>query len=372
MNAASPSPQTWEVQGSKLRIAIVTDAWAPQTNGVVRTLATTCEHLRARGHEVEVISPDAYPSLPCPSYPEIRLAFPWPGAVGQRLDTFKPDAIHIATEGPLGIIARRYCLKHGLEFTTAYHTQFPAYVARRTRLPEKFFWPYIRWFHGPSARIMTATRSIRNALREHDLTHLHRWSRGVDLAEFDPDIDAPLEFAGLPRPIQLYVGRVAVEKNLPAFLSSVYPGTKVVVGDGPALRHLQREFPDAIFLGRKSGLELAACYSGADVFVFPSRTDTFGLVMIEALACGTPVAAYPVPGPLDILTDKTGAMSESLERAIDAALYCEKADCLMLATQYSWEKATDQFERGLIAAEMPLLNPHALLPVALAVAPPIA
>ena len=372
MNAASLRPQAWQVEGNRLRIAIVTDAWAPQTNGVVRTLSTTCENLRARGHEVEVISPDGYASLPCPSYPEIRLAFPWPGAVGKRLDAFKPDAIHIATEGPLGIIARRYCLKHGLEFTTAYHTQFPAYVARRTRLPEKLFWPYIRWFHGPSARIMTATRSIRNELREQGLTHLHRWSRGVDLAEFGPDVDAPLEFAALPRPIQLFVGRVAVEKNLPAFLANTYSGTKVVVGDGPAMKQLQRDYPDALFLGRKTGRELAACYAVADVFVFPSRTDTFGLVMIEALACGTPVAAFPVPGPLDILTDKVGAMCDSLERAIDAALYCEKPDCLALAAQYSWDKATDQFESGLIAAQLPVLDPQDLLPETLAVAPPIA
>jgi len=345
-----------------MRVAIVTDAWAPQTNGVVRTLATTCEVLRSRGHKVEVIAPDCFASLPCPTYPEIRLAMPRPGAVSRRLDAFAPDSIHIATEGPLGLIARRHCLKRGLGFTTAYYTQFPAYIARRTRLPERFFWPFIRRFHGPSSRIMTATTSIRDELREHGLHQLHEWSRGVDLAEFGPDAPPPAEYAGLKRPIQLYVGRVSVEKNLPAFLSLSYPGSKVVVGDGPALASLRKAFPDATFLGRKTGRELAGCYAGADVFVFPSRTDTFGLVMIEALACGTPVAAYPVTGPLDILTDKVGALSETLERAIDAALYCNKTDCLALAHQYSWEQASDQFEQGLVPAKLALPDPHVLQP----------
>ena len=309
-----------------------------------------------------MIGPDSFRSMACPTYPEIRLALPWLGEVGSRLDRFAPDAIHIATEGPLGMIARRHCLKRDWQFTSAYHTQFPAYLARRTRLPERLFWPFIRWFHGPAARIMTATGSIRNELRGQGLHHLHLWSRGVDLADFGPDAPSPPEFAELEGPIQLYVGRVSIEKNLPAFLGNRYPGSKVVVGDGPALGALAAAYPDVLFLGRKTGRELAGCYAGADVFVFPSRTDTFGLVLIESLACGTPVAAFPASGPLDILTDSVGAMSETLERAIDAALYCESDDCRALARQYSWENATSQFEQGLVPAQIPVIDPAELLP----------
>ncbi|MFN4113504.1 MAG: glycosyltransferase family 4 protein [Sphingomonadaceae bacterium] len=339
---AAPFPQ---------RIAVVTDAWAPQMNGVVRTLTTTCDLLRARGHEVMVIAPDQFRSLPCPTYPEIRLALPAPGRVAQRLAGFRPDAVHIATEGPLGLAARRHCVSRGAPFTTAYHTQFPDYVARRTGLSPALFWRFIRWFHAPARRIMVATESIRQELRGHGLSQLHHWSRGVDLNCFTPSAPPPPEYASLPRPIQLYVGRVAVEKNIEAFLSSPYPGSKVVVGDGPELASLQTRFPGAHFIGRRSGIDLAGCYSGADVFVFPSRTDTFGLVMIEALACGTPVAAFPVPGPVDVVTDNVGALSEHLERAIDAALYCDRAACAAHAAGYSWEAATDQFVAGLVALD---------------------
>ncbi|MEM6857079.1 MAG: glycosyltransferase family 1 protein [Pseudomonadota bacterium] len=332
-------------------IAIVTDAWHPQTNGVVRTLSTTCDILRSWGHEVTVISPEQYRSFPAPTYPEIRLALTWPGAVGRQLAKIKPDAVHIATEGPLGFAARRYCLNRRVPFTTAYHTQFPDYLSRRTGLPASAFWPYIRWFHRPAQRIMVATETIREQLREQGLTHLNHWSRGVDLACFSPDAPRPPEYEGLEGPILLYVGRVAVEKNIEAFLTSSYPGTKVVVGDGPARASLEAKFPDALFLGKRTGRDLAGCYAGAEVFVFPSKTDTFGLVMIEALACGTPVAAFPVPGPLDILNDDVGAMSEDLDRAIDAARYCDRATCAQVGAGYSWEAATRQFLHGLVALE---------------------
>ena len=332
-------------------IAIITDAWHPQTNGVVRTLSTTCDVLRGWGHEVTVISPENYPSIPAPTYPEIRLALTAPGAVGRSLARIAPEAVHIATEGPLGLAARRFCLRRRVPFTTAYHTQFPDYIARRTGLPATAFWPYIRWFHRPAQRIMVATETIRAQLREHGLTQLTHWSRGVDLGCFSPDAPPPPEYAGIAGPILLYVGRVAVEKNIEAFLACPYPGTKVVVGDGPARASLQARFPEALFLGKRTGEALAGCYAHADVFVFPSRTDTFGLVMIEALACGTPVAAFPVPGPLDILTDTVGAMSEDLTRAIDAARYCDRRACVAYGASFSWEAATRQFLSGLVALE---------------------
>ena len=335
-------------------IAIVTDAWRPQVNGVVRTLAATREVLRRWGHSVSMISPDQFRSLPCPSYPEIRLAVTRPGIVARRLADLDPQAVHIATEGPLGLAARRYCLARNIPFTTAYHTQFPAYLARRTHLPESVFWPFIRWFHAPSQAVMVATPGIEDELRAQGISNIHRWSRGVDTALFSPAAPPPPEFAALPRPILLYVGRVAVEKNLEAFLSSSYPGTRVVVGDGPARAALAAAYPQAHFLGPRSGAQLAGCYAGADVFVFPSRTDTFGLVTIEALACGTPVAAYPVPGPQDIVTDRCGALSDNLDRAIAAASFCSPADCLARAAEFSWEAATRQFLSGLspFAAEL--------------------
>ena len=331
------------------RIAIVTDAWTPQMNGVVRTLIETGLQVQARGIAVDVIAPDRFRSIPCPTYPEIRLALACTRRVAALLRAMAPDAIHIATEGPLGLAARRYCLRNGLAFTTAYHTQFPDYIARRTRLPARWFWRYIRWFHAPSRRILVATESIGGQLRDHGLMHQHRWGRGVDLACFTPDAAPAPEYADLPRPIQLYVGRIAVEKNIEGFLDTAYPGSKVVVGDGPALAQLKARYPDAHFLGRRSGAALAGCYAGADVFVLPSTTDTFGLVVIEALACGTPVAAFPVPGPQDIVTERTGALSHDLERAIGAALLCARRDCAEYGAGYSWEAATEQFLAGLVA-----------------------
>ncbi|KRA81522.1 glycosyltransferase family 4 protein [Altererythrobacter sp. Root672] len=330
-----------------MRIAIVTDAWDPQVNGVVRTLHALTAELTKRGHEVEVISPCQFRSLPCPSYPEIRLALAGPQAVGERLAAFGPEAIHISTEGPLGWAARRWCLAHGRHFTTAYHTQFPEYLARRSHLPAGVFWPYIRHFHAPSSGIMAATPTLREQLEAHGLTRLRPWGRGVDLEQFGQDIPPPDLFLQLPRPIQLYVGRVAVEKNVEAFLSARHAGSKVVVGDGPALARLQAQFPEVMFLGRQSGRALAACYAGADVFVFPSRTDTFGLVMIEALASGTPVAAYPVPGPIDVLTAESGCLAESLGEAISGALQLDRARCRAHGRSFTWEASTDQFLAAL-------------------------
>jgi glycosyltransferase involved in cell wall biosynthesis len=332
-------------------IAIVTDAWFPQTNGVVRTLSTTCQVLRRWGHEVTIISPQDYLSVPAPTYPEIRLAITTPGAVGRELARVRPEAVHIATEGPLGFAARRYCLGRKVPFTTAYHTQFPEYFSRRTGLSPGVFWPYIRWFHRPAERIMVATETIREQLREQGLTHLKHWSRGVDLACFTPDAPCPREYAGLKGPILLYVGRIAIEKNIDAFLRCDTPGTKVVVGDGPARDALAAAFPQARFMGKRTERELAGFYAHADVFVFPSRTDTFGLVMIEALACGTPVAAFPVSGPLDVLDDDVGAMDEDLVVAIEAARGRDRQMCARYGARFSWEAATRQFLTGLVALE---------------------
>lgn len=330
-----------------MRIALVTDAWHPQVNGVVRTLTAVMGELLRRGHVVQVIAPDQFRSFPAPSYPEIRLALAGAGAVGRKIAAFAPDCIHIATEGPLGWAARRFCLRTARPFTTAYHTRFPDYLARRTGLPAELFWPAIRRFHRPAQRIMVATPAIREELRQQGLDRLHHWSRGVDTSTFHPDHVPPDLYFTLPRPIQLYVGRVAVEKNIEAFLANRHPGSKVVVGDGPALAKLQARFPHARFLGRQSGAALVGCYAGADVLVFPSRTDAFGLVMIEALACGTPVAAYPVSGPRDVLEAGSGAMAEIIEDAIAQALTYDRGQCLAHGRAYSWQASADQFLAGV-------------------------
>ncbi|QHL89808.1 glycosyltransferase [Sphingomonas changnyeongensis] len=330
-----------------MRIALVTDAWAPQVNGVVRTLEAVRATLERQGHSVAVISPDLYASLPCPTYPEIRLAIASSRSVGQRIAGFGADAVHLATEGPLCLAARRWCLRHGLPFTTAYHTQFPDYVEKRTGMPAAWIWRYIRWFHAPARAVLVSTPSIRRTLAAHGVAHLRHWGRGVDLAQFTPDAPPPPAFAGLARPIQLYVGRVAVEKNIAAFLATRHPGTRVVVGDGPARAELERLYPDALFLGALGGRALAGAYAGADVLVFPSRTDTFGLVMIEALACGTPVAAYPVSGPVDVLTAATGAMREDLGAAIAEALTRDRTACAAYGRSFSWEASAAQFLSAL-------------------------
>ncbi|WNO53202.1 glycosyltransferase family 4 protein [Stakelama saccharophila] len=334
-----------------MRIAIVTDAWEPQVNGVVRTLQSVRSVLAGQGHEVFVVSPERFYSMPCPTYPEIRLAMASTGMVGRLLRDFGADAIHLATEGPVCLAARRWCLKRGIPFTTAYHTQFPDYVAARSGIPAEWIWRYIRWFHQPAQAILASTPSVRRTLTEHGLSQVRPWGRGVDLGNFHEAARPYPAFAHLPRPIQLYVGRVAVEKNVAAFLACRHPGTKIVVGDGPARMALEAEYPGAIFMGARFGGELASIYAAADIFVFPSRTDTFGLVMIEALACGTPVAAYPVTGPLDVLTPETGVMADRLDDAIAGALRLDRAACADRARAFTWEASAAQFLDALVPIE---------------------
>lgn len=326
-----------------MRVAIITDAWSPQVNGVVRTLEATRAALTDTGHEVLIVSPDRFASIPCPSYPEIRLALAGSGAVGRHIQDFDADAIHIATEGPLGHAARRWCLARRLPFTTAYHTQFPDYLAARTHLSSALFWPFVRRFHAPAEAILVSTPTIAASLHLQGLRHTRHWSRGVDLALFHSGVRPDPMLSTLPRPLMLYVGRIAVEKNVEAFLTARHPGTRVVVGDGPARAALQARHPGVIFTGARSGAALAAAYASADVLVFPSRTDTFGLVMIEAMACGTPVAAFPVAGPRDVLTGRTGVMDDDLDRAIEAALRLDRAVVARAGAGFSWPAATRQF-----------------------------
>lgn len=331
-----------------MKVAIVTDAWRPQVNGVVTTLSRTCQCLEDAGHTVLVESPAAYRSVPCPTYPEIRLAI-WPARRLQRqLERFAPDAIHIATEGPLGIAARRYCLRRGLSFTTSYHTQFPQYVRKRAPIPESASYAYLRRHHGAGRRTLVATEDQRRTLLEHGFSNVVLWSRGVDVDVFQPRGRAH----GLPpRPIFMYAGRIAVEKNLDAFLGLDLPGSKVIVGDGPDRGKLRRRYSDAVFVGYKFGAELAAYLACADVFVFPSRTDTFGLVMLEAMACGTPVAAYPVTGPIDVVRQGvTGILDEGLRSAACKALTLDRAACRRAVLPRSWTAATAEFLSHLVCA----------------------
>lgn len=332
-----------------MRIAIVTDAWAPQVNGVVRTLNATRRALSAMGHEVGIVAPSDFGSVPCPTYPEIRLALAHRHQVGERIKAIAPDALHVATEGPLGIAARNWAVERGLRFTTAYHTHFPEYLAQRTRLPAGLFWRFIRWFHAPAETTLVATRSLQAELARKGIGRTSIWSRGVDLELFRPEGPSHPAFREFRCPIQLYVGRVSLEKGIEKFLSLDLPGTKVVVGDGPQRAELEARFPDAVFLGVLTGDALAAAYRSAGVFVFPSRTDTFGLVMIEALGCGTPVAAFPVGGPNAIVTDEVGSLSEDLASAIRGALGKSRDDCVARARGFGWEEATGQFVSSLVA-----------------------
>ncbi len=337
-----------------MRILIISDAWEPQVNGVVRTLQSVARELEQMGRQVGFITPDQYRSVPCPTYPEIRLAMTRAKTVGERIACFAPDAIHLSTEGPLCLAARRWCLDRGVPFTTAYHTQFPDYVAKRTGLPAAAIWPYIRWFHAPASAVLASTPQIREELAAQGITQLAHWGRGVDLGLFRPDGPRHPGMQDLAGPIQLYVGRVAVEKNIEAFLALNTSGTKVIVGEGPALADLKRRYPTVRFLGKLVGEELAAAYRSADVFVFPSLTDTFGLVMIEALASGVPIAAFPVTGPIDIVTPKSGALNPDLAMAIKQALLCDADACIAHAQGFSWRRSAEQFMSAL--APVPSLS----------------
>jgi glycosyltransferase involved in cell wall biosynthesis len=330
-----------------LRILLVTDAWAPQINGVVVTLRNTIACLERWGHEVRVISPAGFRTLPMPTYPEIPLAlFPARG-VARGFRDFQPDAVHVATEGPLGLAARNYCVRNGLAFTTAYHTCFPEYVRARFGIPLAWTYAFLRWLHRPSAAVMVATPAIRQLLAQHGFNNLADWSRGVDLSLFKPGA----RDTHLPRPVFAYVGRIAIEKNIAAFLELDLPGTKLVVGDGPQRRELEQRFPRAIFVGAKTGEELAAYYRTADVMVFPSLTDTFGLVLIEAMACGTPVAAFPVRGPIDVVREPgIGALNADLRVAALDALCFDRAVVRRYAERYSWDQCTRQFLAHLTPA----------------------
>ncbi|MGZ8348233.1 MAG: glycosyltransferase family 4 protein [Allosphingosinicella sp.] len=340
-----------------MRIALATDAWMPQVNGVVRSLATTVECLRARGHEVELIEPGRFRTIPCPTYPEIRLALGCAGAVRRQLDALAPDVVHIATEGPIGWAVRAWCGHHNRPFTTAFHTRFPDYLAMRTRLPADWFWSLMRRFHAPAERTFAVTRALADELEARGIGPAHLWPLGVDLRQFHPAVPPHPAISGLPRPVMLNVGRVAVEKNIRAFLDCPLPGSKVIVGDGPELAMLRKRYPDVHFLGAMHGQTLASAYTAADVFVFPSHTDTFGLVNIEALACGVPIAAYPVRGPLDIIgatgrgmhagQRRIGAVDEDLARAVERALTADRVAAAAEARHYGWESCTDLFLDGL-------------------------
>jgi glycosyltransferase involved in cell wall biosynthesis len=329
-----------------MRILIATDAWYPQVNGVVMTLENVGTQLRQLGHEVQYLTPADCLTVPCPTYPDIRLAL-FPGRhVATKLLGARPDAIHIATEGPIGHAVRRYCRLRGWAFTTSYHTQFPQYVRLRAPIPVSWTYRYLRRFHGVAAKTFVATPSLRQELQAQGFRNTVLWSRGVDTDLFRPGLKS---FLDLPRPLLIYVGRVAVEKNLRAFLSLDCPGSKLIIGEGPDRQSLQQSYPRAHFLGVKRGPELVQHLAAADVFVFPSRTDTFGLVLLEAMACGVPIAAYPVTGPLDVVMQgTTGHLDEDLGRAVEAALKLDGNACVTYAQQFSWQRCAEVFATHLV------------------------
>src|SRR5205814_1435336 len=324
-----------------MRILIATDAWHPQVNGVVNTLRETARALEPHGASVEFLTPEGLPSVALPTYPGIRLAWLRPSTIARRLGQARPAAIHVATEGPIGFMVRRYCVAAKLPFTTSFHTRFPDYVSARLPIPESLVWGALRRFHGAGAGVMAATPGLEAELAGRGFRNVMAWPRGVDAQLFRPRQGADL---GLPRPVFLTVARLAVEKSIEAFLALDLPGTKVVVGDGPARAGLMRQFPDAVFLGERKGEALAEVYSAADAFAFPSRTDTYGLVLLEALASGLPVAAFPVQGPRDVLAGApVAALDEDLRAACLAALSLPRDACRAFALARSWDAAARSF-----------------------------
>ena len=331
---------------SSRRLLIVTDAWRPQINGVVRTLESVGKELRRTGMDVQYLTPERFWTLPVPSYPEIRISLASLGAVSRQIDSVVPDHIHIATEGPLGLLARQYCIDRRLGFTTSFHTRFPEYVAMRVPVPQEWSYGYLRWFHSAAARTMVPTPSLRDDLIDRGFVRLGLWSRGVDGERFRPG--PKTQFNDLPGPHLLYVGRVAAEKNVEAFLDLDIAGTKIIVGDGPDCARLMREHPDVVFLGYRHGEELGELYRSADVLVFPSRTDTFGNVITETLASGTPVAAYPVTGPLDVLSEPSaGALDDDLNVAVARALTLRRADARAHGERFTWAASAAQLQSAL-------------------------
>jgi glycosyltransferase involved in cell wall biosynthesis len=324
-----------------MRVLIATDAWPPQVNGVVRTLLSLQRAARTLGVDVEFLSPDGFRTVPVPTYPGLRLAIPSRRRIAERVKAARPDAIHVATEGPIGHAVRAYCRRRDRPFTTSYTTRFPEYISARAPIPERLIYAALRRFHGAAAVTMVATQSLMSELRERGFPNLGMWTRGVDTEQFRPDraIDP-----GFPRPIFVCLGRVAVEKNLDAFLSLDLPGTKVVIGKGPMEGDLKRHFPQAKFLGQLENGTLAAHLAAADVFVFPSLTDTFGVVQLEALASGVPIAAFPVTGPKDVVADNPiGVLNEDLRTACLGALQISREACRRFALRYSWENSARQF-----------------------------
>jgi len=341
-----------------MKVMIVTDAWFPQTNGVVSTLAQTAAWLGRFGHEVRMITPGDFHSIACPTYPEIRLSLLPYARMKRAVAAFSPQALHIATEGPLGLAARRFCLRRGMRFTTSYHTQFPQYLRARFPIPLAASYRALRWFHGAAERCMVSTASVRRDLESHGFLNLATWRRGVDTEIFKPH---PKDLLTLPRPIAAYVGRVAVEKNIDAFLKMDWSGSKIVIGDGPERARLEKGYPGATFLGYRFGADLAAHLAAADVMVFPSRTDTFGLVNLEAMACGVPVAAYPVTGPIDVIEDGvTGALDLDLAAAARRALKMDPEACRNRALKSGWELCSREFEANLEPCEA-LIQPKLIL-----------
>ncbi|MFZ0611069.1 MAG: glycosyltransferase family 1 protein [Desulfobacterales bacterium] len=336
-----------------MKIALATDAWHPQISGVFTTLTHTIAHLRRMGHTVLTIHPGYFATIPCPTYPQIRLAInPWAG-ISRMMDRFEPDAIHIVTEGPIGLCCRQYCTRRALGFTSSFTTRFDEYIEMRSPVPGRLVFRLMKWFHGASVRVMAASLPLKRELAQKGIDRTVLWPRGVDT---DLLRIRDKGFISDPRPVFLYVGRVAVEKNIEAFLELYLPGTKYVVGDGPQLKRLVRTFPKVRFVGAKTGETLARYYAAADAFVFPSRTDTFGIVMLEALACGVPVAGYPVRGPADIIqSGETGYVDEDLQGAALRALELDPQKCRAFAKQFSWEKSAERFVDNLVPV-MPIIS----------------